>query len=161
LDEYIQKIQYEQNRIKTLMTANFQKVKQFVVAHKNCDKLHKTDPNEQASVESKGEEVGSVQDQSIGVEEIVTPHNQEDEEEVKVFDKNDSDSEDTIFYDAYDALILDEIEREIKRESIVSDRVEIAKEEEYRNSLPAFKSNGKFSLLKILKDAVGKDLTKF
>jgi hypothetical protein len=64
---------------------------------------------------------------------------------------------DTIFYDAFDAIIYNEIEKETKTES---NPIEY-KDSEIRTTLPSLKTEGKFSLLKILKDAIGKDLTKF
>lgn len=72
-----------------------------------------------------------------------------------------TDSEEDIFYDAYDAFILDELQKEIKRESEISDHHDSEVQNEYRTTLPAFKAEGKYSLLRILKDAIGKDITRF
>ena len=79
--------------------------------------------------------------------------------------KENSDDE-TVFYDALDALILDELEQEVKRESKISVMLNLnepkeKEEEKVRTTLPALKGDVKMSLLKVLKDAVGKDLTKF
>jgi len=84
---------------------------------------------------------------------------QVDQADQKVADDDDSDN-DTIFYDAYDAMILSELEQEVERGPKI-DQTEEEKVEEERLTLPALKSEGKFSLLKVLKDAVGRDLTKF
>ncbi len=56
-----------------------------------------------------------------------------------------------------DKVVKFEIEKETKRES---NPIEY-KDSEIRTTLPSLKTEGKFSLLKILKDAIGKDLTKF
>lgn len=57
-------------------------------------------------------------------------------------------------------MILSELEQEVERGPKISQDEE-EKVEEDRLTLPALKSEGKFSLLKVLKDAVGRDLSKF
>lgn len=140
------------------MTSSFQQMKEFCGAIKACQNDNNKQPKEPIHA------IHSENDADLNTEvegdllegEIKVVHQRE---EVKG-QPNDSDSEDTIFYDAYDAMILDEIQKEYKRESVLSSHNEES-EDQIRTTLPALKPEAKFSLLKILKDAVGKDLTKF
>ena len=115
---------------------------------------------EQASADSKNNESGGqIEDQSIAFEKVLNDSLLNQTEE---FNKEaNSDSDGDIFYDACDVYILDQIQDEIKRESEVSELYETVRDDEFRTTLPAYKSEGKFSLLKIIKDAIGKDITRF
>jgi len=57
-------------------------------------------------------------------------------------------------------MILDELDHETKRESKLS-FAKIEENGEIRTTLPAFKAQGDFSLLKGMKGGIGKDLSKF
>ena len=160
LAEFSNEIEKHQQIIKNIMTSSFQQMKDFLKVYReqaiNSSKII----DQELKIEGKEnlQDLSNDQDasQSLNL-------NEENSEIFQKEKKNngDSDSNDTIFYDAYDAMILDEIEREIKRESLSSSPNDDLVENEDRVTLPSLKPDVKFSLIKILKDAVGKDLTKF
>lgn len=135
------------------MTSSFQQMKELLAAVKACQTEAEHNKERLAQSHSECGNNGSQQ-----LQENNEAINQSGEGQGQAKD-GDSD-EDAIFYDAYDAMILDEIEKEYKKDSRFSLSEEY-KEQEIRTTLPALKPDGKFSLLKVLKDAVGKDLTKF
>ena len=82
----------------------------------------------------------------------------EESKEITSRSGSDSDDESLIYYDALDHILYDELEKELTMTK--------KKESEYvinhkRTSLPALKPKASISIFKILKDSVGKDLTKF
>jgi len=64
-----------------------------------------------------------------------------------------------IYYDAQDHIIIDELEREV---TLMNGR----RKTDYRidgkrTTLPALKPKSSINIFKILKDSIGKDITKF
>jgi hypothetical protein len=153
LSESAKVIEAEQQNIKNLMTSSFQQMKEFLTALKACQ--DKDSERKNPIKDSKSENLDILEFQ-IGPE--ISPESESENKTEEDKQKTDSD-EDTIFYDACDAMILDEIQKEYQRNSILSNTGE--ETEEIRTNLPALKPEGKFSLLKVLKDAIGRDLTKF
>ena len=161
MGEYLQKIRFEHTKIKSILTSNFQKVKQYVSANRHNEaNSYTSEIHEQTSMESSSAASGPAQDQSIGFDQVLADSEIVYEESKGTKKEANSDSDEEIFYDACDAYIIDEIQKEIKRESEVYD-IEQTNKQEYRTTLPAYKSDGKFSLLKVIKDAIGKDITRF
>jgi len=74
-------------------------------------------------------------------------------------DCSDSDEESVTFYDAYDHYIYDEFEKEVQEENKRRGTDFIL--DHKRTTLPALKPKSTINIFKILKDSIGKDLTKF
>lgn len=70
---------------------------------------------------------------------------------------DDEDSQE--FYDAVDYMIYDELEQSVYEENQRRQTVMI--QDHKRTTLPALKPNASINIFKILKDSIGKDLTKF
>lgn len=154
LTERSGEIERQQQLIKHLMTSSFQQMKEFLKALTQADL-----PGSDSAARSDGKE-NHCQPSHLDddfVFEVIEGNEQAID---KTAPNANSDSDDTIFYDAYDDMILTEIQKEFKRESNASNHQEDC-DDEVRTTLPALKPEAKFSLLKILKDAIGKDLTKF
>jgi len=150
LEECADQIEQQQQTIKNIMTSSFQQMKEFVSSIKACH------DEEQQSREI---EPSTENDIIVEAREETSKNSERLQTTEKPEEDKDSDSEDTIFYDACDAMILDEIQKVSQRESLLDKPY--VETEDIRTTLPALKPDGKFSLLKILKDAIGKDLSKF
>ena len=160
LIEFSNEIEKQQQFIKNIMTSSFQQMKEFIKLYKEngpslVNECETSKAEFKENIRNNSIEKSSIQISNLNQENLEIFQREERKENA------DSDSQDTIFYDAYDAMILDEIEKEIKRESISSNPIDETKDNDIRTTLPALKPDAKFSLIKILKDAVGKDLTKF
>jgi hypothetical protein len=73
---------------------------------------------------------------------------------------SDSDSEKLQFYDAVDHMIVEELEKSMQQD-MIKHRETVMILDDQRNSLPALKPKSNINIFKILKDSIGKDLTKF
>lgn len=95
-------------------------------------------------------------------DEIDSPNqiqDEEDEENKYISSNSGSDSDSVTFYDAYDHMIYDEFEKEVFEEN--KRRSTDFLLENTRTSLPALKPKSSINIFKILKDSIGKDLSKF
>lgn len=153
LSEYAKAIEAEQENIKNIMTSSFQQMKEFLTAIKACQ-----DKDSERKNHIRESNSDNLEDLELKIGPEISPELESEDKVEEDKQKTDSD-DDTIFYDACDAMILDEIQKEYQRSSVLSIHEE--ETEEIRTTLPALKPEGKFSLLKVLKDAIGKDLTKF
>lgn len=82
----------------------------------------------------------------------------EEDEEEKV-EMSDDDDEDLEFYDAIDYMLYDELEKSVYEMN--KRRQTVLIHEHKRTTLPALKPKASINIFKILKDSIGKDLTKF
>jgi hypothetical protein len=148
-------IEIEQQNVNNLVTSSFHKMKEYLHAVKDCQTQNLKDPQGDFTSAVQQNSKRNIHDEGRGSFGIASA-NLKENNHAENDDKEDSD-EDTIFYDAFDDLIMNEIEKEVRRDYKPHEYTDL----EIRTTLPALKTEGKFSLLKILKDAVGKDLTKF
>jgi hypothetical protein len=89
------------------------------------------------------------------------PVNDDSDEESKNSPENNSSFEGSlIYYDALDGEIYEEIEKEINAVNSERRMTDYSKEHK-RFTLPALKPKSSINIFKILKDAIGKDLSKF
>lgn len=113
--------------------------------------IHKEMPLNAAHEESK---------YANGLEEDISPRKSDypddDEEKVEELSEDEGSLE---YYDAVDHMIYDELEKSMYEEN--QRRQTVLIQDHKRTTLPALKPKASINIFKILKDSIGKDLTKF
>ena len=66
-----------------------------------------------------------------------------------------------IFFDANEELIIDEIQNEYASDCTLHRPSQLELHDEWRTTLPDLRAQHKISVWQVLKDSIGKDLTKF
>jgi len=82
-----------------------------------------------------------------------------EEEKIGEDDGELSEEDDIAFYDAVDYMIYDELEKSVYE--VNKRRPTVMIQDHKRSTLPALKPKASINIFKILKDSIGKDLSKF
>jgi hypothetical protein len=105
-----------------------------------------------------GENIDSSNSSSVESPSKANALEDEEDEEEKL-EASDDEKEDLEFYDAIDYMLYDELEKSVYEMN--KRRQTVLIHDHKRTTLPALKPKASINIFKILKDSIGKDLTKF